>query len=764
MNRVQTSIRYLLLAACLGALSACGSGSMPAADQTAASGSSGQELLPALPAATSPAGTAGRTASVNLAVTLEGDEYFDTNGQVFTAGELILGPEGPVNLVWAIYALEGLSADAQVTELSVAIRNMNAGGLYYFGLADYEAGGWELESREAAAADQVFSFAADYDPLRHLSGDGTAYVLVLTWQLLAIVDYVSLEASTALPAPQNLTATDGESADSVVLSWDAVTGAEQFDIFYKLADEPDEFYSFLTSVPAAANPGFEHTADNPPGKPALYAQQYDYYVRSAATDEDPSEFSAADSGFRQLPGPLEIYATERVFSDKVRLQWFTILHEDGDNWDYEVWRDGELLDTVNSLTGSGGEYDDTSLTDMLSHDYYVVELGPEGPSLPSAVATGCLGSWSDRHVMDTGQFHQTYMDMQAAADDTGVAAVCYWDHSAQEVWYSRLGDPLQSLSLVTPSLVDARMSLINYGGVPWIAYSNDTDGLMIARASSANPPGMGGWATHSIDTRKVNGEQVVLKNIGGRLAVLYQVFDAGDLSYTVYYAFAKVELPTVPADWDITEMAVLDYNPRYFDLDELSGLPIAASQGESNPIYYRCDSLAPTSSGNWSLYEMPVNLNYSERGVDLAVHDGVPHFAMVYGGFEQLGAAVHLYPLADEPGSETDWLGELITEFNDQGIFGVSLLFVDGQPWISWSDPDFGTPTLAVPYNQGPPWFSGGFHLFQPVLDPGTTRTRNETKLLLIDGEPALAYQGEVENDGVHRELKVAYLAPKPGG
>lgn len=103
-------------------------------------------------------------------------------------------------------------------------------------------------------------------------------------------------ALAALPAPQNVQASDGTYPDKVVVTWDPVSGATHYLVYRALSEEGE--YSFLASVTTTSY----EDSDVEPGK------TYWYRVR-ACNAQGCSVLSQADSGApgegEQPPPPPE---------------------------------------------------------------------------------------------------------------------------------------------------------------------------------------------------------------------------------------------------------------------------------------------------------------------------------------------------------------------------------------------------------------------------------------------------------------------------
>jgi hypothetical protein len=609
------------------------------------------------------------------------------------------------SLVWAIYRLPGLAPDANVTTLSAGLSQMEPGQDYYFALADYELGGWQMLARTAASADETFNFAAAFDAARHLSSAGSVFFAVLAHNHGCDVDFISLLASTSLATPQNLTASDGAYPDAVSVTWDVVPGAEMYDVFYKEADQPDEFYGFLVEVSGDTDsPGFSHTDTFPPGKTALYAQEYEYKVRATAGGEDPSPFSTPDVGRRQLPAPRDFLATDRLHPEAV-----VGAFRSPQTWpgmrSFKLFRDGE--DTgVDDFTSLGDWFFITSYElDADEHEYYVIETGPEGDSPPSAVDTGSLILWTDTLITRSNVFiGQFYADMDYAAHDPILPAVCFREPATDWLRYGWVNSELEAVHFqVVQAEPDADMSLLTFGGRPWIAYDNKnetfgTEGVYIARGKVAAPAAPTDWDVYPLELNPVRGGNIALEEIGGRLAVVFSSeFDA---AHHLRYGFALNDDPQSAADWAVADIVAHPTGDlqEHFATIEFQGLPLVAYQGHDGLSVAQAISLTPGGSGDWTSYELPLSGRIASRaeGVDLVYQGSTVIVASIEGGAESPGQLI-ISRTDNWPPGPTDW--QELQLFDSDAIMhgGISLVHRGPKPYLAWSGEDTEGLRISAP-------------------------------------------------------------------
>lgn len=729
--------------------------------------------LPAMPESGAPLTDAPRQASVNLSLQLDGIDYDQTNAIADSISSLQLLPNtsdlGP--FLWAIYRFDGLSADANVSTLSAALSELTPGGQYYFALADYQADSWAYFARTAESAGATYNFAAGFDPQRHISPLSSVYFAVLTYDLPATIDFVSLQASTSLVAPQNLAASDGTNGQAVLISWDVVPGAELYEVFYKEAAQPDEFYGFLVETTGDTDaPGFSHTADFPVGKPAVYGVEYEYKVRATAGGDEPSPFSTPDVGMRRLPAPYVFYASDRLDGERVFIAWRSPASGPGPR-EWKVFRDG-LGGPPAGVTQIGDAFFMADwLSDFDQHQYYVVETGPDGDSPPSQVDTGSAGEWQTQVVATIDSYGSFFADMEPAAHDPSSAAFCYAQDDLNQVMYGWTEGGTSTVHEVAAAQSDATLALANHLGRPWIAYYNQepglgTQGVYIARGKLAQPTSAAEWDTYLVRAGNLGSENMVLKVVGGRLALAYAEFVAvGD--YPLHYLYALIDDPAEAGDW--ADCVVGDFDSasdsaEQLDVTEWQGLPLLARQGGAEGFLCQASSLAPADTADWTSYALPLEGGPvgRARGLELNIDAGQLYVTSIEGSAESDGRLMSMRPQAWPPGP-ADWHETHIFDSFDVSYGGLSVLFDQGRPLLAWSADDHDAPHTAFPVlaaEEELTWDLSQWPLIEPPLDPKYNRSVQEVSLRFVGGDLALLYVCRY-NDGSNKyDLIYSQLTP----
>ena len=180
----------------------------------------------------------------------------------------------------------------------------------------------------------------------------------------------------ALAAPTGLTATDGTSVDEVVLSWDAVTGADGYRV-YRSESESGTFTELANPVA----PAFGDTTAEP-------GKRY-YYEVAARADSSASwsARSAVEPGYRGLAAPTGLTASDGASTSEVALNWDSVTGADG----YRIYRSESASGTFTELAAPGAaSYDDTAATPGFLYHYKVAARSDSSAStgLMSAAEQG----------------------------------------------------------------------------------------------------------------------------------------------------------------------------------------------------------------------------------------------------------------------------------------------------------------------------------------------------------------------------------------
>ncbi|MBN2083291.1 fibronectin type III domain-containing protein [bacterium] len=197
---------------------------------------------------------------------------------------------------------------------------------------------------------------------------------------------------TGLPPdpPTNLSATDSEYYDKVVLTWDTVPFATEYWI-----------YRDNTGLPIAQTGEITDTYED---TTVTDANVHTYWVKGR-NHNGPSELSNSDEGSRKaLTPPSNFQATDLEYNDKTVLTWT----KSPDATGYKIYLD--LQANLRATVGDVDSWDDTTI-DTALHNYYIEatldtltseKIGPEpgqrAPNIPDPPAdvSATDGTYNDR--------------------------------------------------------------------------------------------------------------------------------------------------------------------------------------------------------------------------------------------------------------------------------------------------------------------------------------------------------------------------------
>ncbi len=205
---------------------------------------------------------------------------------------------------------------------------------------------------------------------------------------------VTVQLSTALPAPTNVSASDGTYSEKVEVTWDSVEGANYYRVYRNTSNN----WAGATALSTwQAGTSYQDTTASP-------AATYYYWVKAATTTlgGNASSFSASDSGWRALTPPTGVAASDGTYADRVYLNWNSTT---GASY-YRVYRN------TTSLT-SGASAVSNWQTSRTSYDYSVTP-GQTYYYWVKAAVSGTGTKASDFGLFDTG--------WSSLAQPTGVAA------------------------------------------------------------------------------------------------------------------------------------------------------------------------------------------------------------------------------------------------------------------------------------------------------------------------------------------------------
>ncbi|TAL39179.1 MAG: hypothetical protein EPN93_02235 [Spirochaetes bacterium] len=336
-----------------------------------------------------------------------------------------------------------------------------------------------------------------------------------------VVAHVNLPAHDSVPsaadngymslnAPVNVLASDGTSTVQVNISWDAVTGAESYEVFRNGA-------SIASGIAVLS---YTDSADDLTVVPGT---TYSYTVRAHNTDINAvhdSAQSAANTGYKGISAPTAVSATDFTRTTDVRITWTASTGADN----YDVYRDLALLPAGTGVTSPfddatavpGTSYSYTVVAHDLSPDHYsaasAADTGTRQISAPSAVSATDFTRTTDVRITWTASTgadnYDVYRDAIILAAGTGVTspfddatAVPGTSYSYTVVAHDLSPDHYSAASaadtgtrqLSAPTAVSATDGLTDRVTISWTAstgadsYTINRDGSPIATAIAGSP-------------------------------------------------------------------------------------------------------------------------------------------------------------------------------------------------------------------------------------------------------------------------------------
>ena len=214
--------------------------------------------------------------------------------------------------------------------------------------------------------------------------------------------------------PTGVSASDGTYEDQVRVTWDASPGATRYEVWRHTSDDSGSATRVASSVAGTA---YNDTA-------AVPGTTYWYWVKSVRA-LGTSGFSSPDSGYRALPPPTGVAASDGTHTDKVAVTW----DASAGATSYEVWRhtsDDSASATRLAASLTATSYDDTTATPGTLYYYWVKAASAQGTSAFSASdsgsrarpATVCVDD-SNTTGQEDGSEQHPYNTIQEGIDAVG---------------------------------------------------------------------------------------------------------------------------------------------------------------------------------------------------------------------------------------------------------------------------------------------------------------------------------------------------------
>ena len=238
---------------------------------------------------------------------------------------------------------------------------------------------WRKISGSTTAAAQIGAVSGgstlSYSDTTAAVGTSYLYSVKATHPLGATALSATDSGWRSTPAPTTTAATDGTFTDKIRVTWSSVAGATGYKLFRSTEGAGT---IQLTTLSGAGTVAYDDTS-------VLAARNYSYFVR-ATTAAGDGPAGPSDGGWRNIPTPTGVAASDGTFDDKVRVTWAPTAGSAG----YRVFR--KLGSAAAVEVGTTGEsittFDDTSALAAKSYLYSVKAISALGDSLMSATDAG----------------------------------------------------------------------------------------------------------------------------------------------------------------------------------------------------------------------------------------------------------------------------------------------------------------------------------------------------------------------------------------
>lgn len=219
-------------------------------------------------------------------------------------------------------------------------------------LLDYTAGSFYSDTTTEPGRVYYYFYRACNDML---CGDYSAYDT--GWRSLA--------------APTGVAASDGSYTDKIRITWNSVSGATAYIVYAATApgDTPLQLGSATTT-------SYDYTAPTP-------ERPYYLWVK-ACNPYGCGDLSAYDSGYREMPTPVNVSASDGAYANKVAIAWSSVPGATS----YKVYRGTSPGNQAYLADSSNAFYDDLTATPGQTFFYYIQASNSYGAGAQSNYNTG----------------------------------------------------------------------------------------------------------------------------------------------------------------------------------------------------------------------------------------------------------------------------------------------------------------------------------------------------------------------------------------
>ena len=277
------------------------------------------------------------------------------------------------------------------------------GDLFRLGVGldeDFNQSGWYEVSGYSNGWQQVTVDFSQVQGLGNVLGRSQVWILFEAFRNVDFIGYslegiwvddvvITKTVADVLAAPTGVNATTNKT-DRVTVSWNAVAGADQYQVWRNIGTDNPGAATALSGWIAAL------THDDMTAQPGT---TYYYYVKAKnPTTESPLSTGAAGSlaAGPPLDPPTGVSATTDL-TDRVTINWNTVT----DATEYQVWRNTGT-DNAGAATALSGwiaalTYDDTTAQEETTYFYYA--MARNAISI-SPLSTGAQGSLASKSTLD----------------------------------------------------------------------------------------------------------------------------------------------------------------------------------------------------------------------------------------------------------------------------------------------------------------------------------------------------------------------------
>lgn len=198
---------------------------------------------------------------------------------------------------------------------------------------------------------------------------------------LAGADSISFFVSVPQPpsAPSGVSASDGQYADRVIVSWNGLSGATVYEVWRNTVGTS----STASKLGETGSTSYSDTTGSA-------GVTYYYWIKTRGTS-GTSGFSSSDSGYVSAnppSAPTGVSASDGTYANQVQISWSVVSGATG----YEVWRNtaSEAASAQRVGESTSASYSDTSAAGGTVYYYWVKARNSGGGSVFSAGDSGYL--------------------------------------------------------------------------------------------------------------------------------------------------------------------------------------------------------------------------------------------------------------------------------------------------------------------------------------------------------------------------------------